>query len=241
MENRQVKRGIVLSYGTIIINMLAGVLLTPFLIKNLGAVEFGLYQLIASFAGMLLILDFGIGATAIRYVALYSSKNDKSSVENVAMHCLIIAGILAVIVLIASVIIYMWLPYVYREQFSELQLQKLQLLFMISSINIIVVIFEHVISGVIAGLNLFSFTKGAAFLRVIFRTIILLILVSLGMNSIAIVATDLFLTCCLFLLSLFYLISIQKIIPRLAYIDKPLLGDLFKYSTLSFLQSFASH
>ena len=56
----EIRRGAMLSYATILIVNLSGLLLTPAIIRGLGNAEYGLYMLIGSLAAYLGVLDFGL-------------------------------------------------------------------------------------------------------------------------------------------------------------------------------------
>jgi O-antigen/teichoic acid export membrane protein len=63
-------KGIVLSYGYLIINMLCGVFLSSYLISELGDTEYGIYQTISSFANYLVMLEFGTGTIMTRNISM---------------------------------------------------------------------------------------------------------------------------------------------------------------------------
>ncbi|WP_278453838.1 hypothetical protein, partial [Thomasclavelia spiroformis] len=60
MKNQR-KAGVILSYVSIVLNMLISLFFTPFLISSLGDAEYGIYRIVQSFAGSLSIMTFGIG------------------------------------------------------------------------------------------------------------------------------------------------------------------------------------
>ena len=59
----QLKTGAILSYITIFLTVIIGVMLTPFIIQKLGDAEYGLYTLIGAFVGYISVLDFGLNNT----------------------------------------------------------------------------------------------------------------------------------------------------------------------------------
>ena len=77
----QLKKGALLSYVTIILTNLIGLLLTPFIVRSLGNSEYGLYALIGAFIGYISVLDLGLNNTIVRYVSKYRAENDKEGEE----------------------------------------------------------------------------------------------------------------------------------------------------------------
>lgn len=71
MMNRQVRVGVVLSYGVIILNTLYGLFVTSYMVGKLGTSEYGVYKTISSLSASLMVLDLGIGSTVMRFVAKF--------------------------------------------------------------------------------------------------------------------------------------------------------------------------
>ena len=78
----QLKKGALLSYISIFLTNVIGLILTPFIIKNLGDAEYGLYTLIGAFIGYISVFDFGLNNTIIRFVAKYRAEKDRIGEEN---------------------------------------------------------------------------------------------------------------------------------------------------------------
>src|SRR5690606_39640628 len=79
---KEIKGGALLSYATILATNIVGIVLTPYIIKSLGASEYGLYTMIGAFVGYLTVLDLGINNSIIRFVAKYRAEKDKKGEEN---------------------------------------------------------------------------------------------------------------------------------------------------------------
>ena len=50
--------------------------LTPFLLKNLGVSEYGLYKIVGSLSGSLVVFNFGVGDTVQKYICTPRSLQD---------------------------------------------------------------------------------------------------------------------------------------------------------------------
>ncbi len=68
MKKRNV--GIVLSYAYTFLNMVIGLFMSSFMLRQLGDVEYGLYQTVSSFATYLVLLEFGTGSVMSRNVVV---------------------------------------------------------------------------------------------------------------------------------------------------------------------------
>lgn len=74
-SSKQIKVGIAISYVGIVINILMGLLYTPWIIRKIGDSGYGLYTLAISFIS-LFTLDFGLSAATSRFVAKYVTQKD---------------------------------------------------------------------------------------------------------------------------------------------------------------------
>ena len=86
MKRNERKVGAILSYFVIVLNMVIGLIYTPYLTRMLGQAEYGLYSLIGSIISYLTVLDFGLGNAIIIYTTKYKGKKEaltkKSSSDN---------------------------------------------------------------------------------------------------------------------------------------------------------------
>ena len=73
-EGKQRKLGVILSYFSIVATTIIQLLYTPFLIKNLGQSEYGLYSLINSIIGYLTVLDLGFGNAIVVFTSKYRAQ-----------------------------------------------------------------------------------------------------------------------------------------------------------------------
>ncbi len=70
---------VVARFGGLII----GLVLTPFLITSLGAERYGLWAVLGSVAGYFGLLDLGLGATFVRFLAEYAARGERRQVRQV--------------------------------------------------------------------------------------------------------------------------------------------------------------
>ena len=69
------KIGTILSYTLIMFEVLSALLLTPFIIRNLGQAEYGVYKLATAVNSYLLLFDLGIGNAVVKYVSKFRVEN----------------------------------------------------------------------------------------------------------------------------------------------------------------------
>ena len=79
-SNRQIKYGALISYGAIFINVIIALLYTPWMTRQIGQSNYGLYTLAVSFISLFLF-DFGIGKAVSRFLAKYRAENNLEKAE----------------------------------------------------------------------------------------------------------------------------------------------------------------
>lgn len=78
--NQQIKKGALISYLTIVFNILSVLLYTPFLIRSLGSSAYAIYTLVYSFISYFTI-DFGIGSSVARFITDFRYRADAEYTE----------------------------------------------------------------------------------------------------------------------------------------------------------------
>lgn len=76
----QMKMGALLSYISIAVNIVSGLLYTPWMVATIGDSQYGLYTL-ANSVIMLFLVDFGLGSATGIYLSKYNAEGDRESAE----------------------------------------------------------------------------------------------------------------------------------------------------------------
>lgn len=235
MKNNQLKAGVILSYAIIVINCIVNILITPFLINNIGNSEYGLYQLIGAFVGYLTILDFGLGNAVIRYIAEYRQKGDKKKESNfLATTCLLYAVICVLIVLI-SIVLYFNLDSVFGKTLTSMELQEAKIMFIILVINLVVTIPGGMFNSIINGYEKYIFPRILSIVKTLVRVAVLYFLVTMGFKAIAIVVLDTVLNFAIIFINYIICKRHIHIKIKLYSFDKKMLKEIFNYSFFIFL------
>lgn len=235
MENKQVKWGALLSYVLILLNTLFGLLVTPYMIGQLGETEYGVYKTISSLTASMMVLDMGLGGTATRYIAKFRASRHETSISNFSAMLMRQGAILGVVVLLAAGGLYTLLDQMYAGTFTVTQLQKAKAIFCVMTLNVEFHIFENVVNGIITGYNRLVFANGVKVLRLGFRMVLICVLLRRWSDSMTVVLIDLCATILFFLVELIYLCCILNLKIKLTHWEKTLFIESGKYTALTFL------
>ena len=130
-RSKELKMGAVIAYFTIAVNILSGLLYTPWIIEQIGDSDYGLYTLANSLINLFLF-DFGLSAATSRFVSKYLAEGRQDKVDRIlgTIYKLYFA-IDAVIVVILAVIFF-FLSDIYTK-LTPVEIQRFKVVFVISA------------------------------------------------------------------------------------------------------------
>ena len=233
--SRERKFGVALSYVSMSLTVVVGLVLTPFMLRKLGQAEYGLFQLMGSLIAYLTILDLGFSNATIRYVAKYRAEGNREGEENFLAISCIIYGLIGVLVLIVGAVLYCNISRIFKNSLSLQEIDKAHIMFVIMLFNILITLLSNPMMGAISGQERFIFPRFAGVIKIMARMVLLFILLSVGYKAIGIVVLDTLLNMMLIGISAFYAFSICKISIKFHYFDKALLSEVFSYSFFIFI------
>lgn len=240
MEKKQVKIGAILSYILIILNSAYGLIITPFILGEIGPSEYGVYKTIGSLTATIMVLDLGIGGTLQRYTAKFKAEEDRNKIENFLFMGIMQAIGLSLIIGFVCANVFFTIEPIYSSSFTNNELIRAKQLFILLSINVILHVFENVIQGVISGLNQFIFTNGLKLCSLVIRGLLLFLILPVMNNSITVACITLIIELIIIIIELLYLYLRLNIMAKFYYFDKTLFSESFKYTLMLFIQSIVS-
>ncbi|WP_298554492.1 oligosaccharide flippase family protein [uncultured Parabacteroides sp.] len=131
-SSKQLKWGILISYVAIGINILTGLLYTPWMIHSIGRENFGLYTLSLSVIS-LFVFDFGLSAAVTRFIAKYVAEGRLEKANQcygLVYRLYIVLDILLLAILLA---IFFFIPQIYQELTPD-EIEKFKVVYCITSL-----------------------------------------------------------------------------------------------------------
>lgn len=234
------KMAVIISYLMVLMNTASNLVLTPVYLKYLGFDMYGLYQMVYAVAHYILILDFGIGTTMVRYISGYHAKNDYEAERNFSAHVLGIVIVIDVLIFIAGGIINSQLLNIYPTiEANESGIAHT--IFMIMIATIAVTIIERYVQGSIMAYEHFVTVRAISLLKVSAKMVLTILMLWNGMGVIAIVAADLLVTCLSTLSMTVYSLKYLKFRVKFSRFDKILIGSICSFMFAIFLQSIVQY
>lgn len=239
-QNKQIIGGAILSYILIVVNALYGLVVTPFIVAQIGDASFGVYKTITAFAASLMVIDLGLGGTVQRYIANYRALAKTNLIGGFIYMILIEAIILAVAASFIIVSIYFNIDTIFHNGLTPEEIVLAKQLFIILGITIIFHLFENVFNGVLTGYGVFIISNGLRLFRILIRILGTFLLLFIWKSPLTLVLLDCALVFFLLVFELFY--SFKKLHLRVdpSHIDKAIFRESLLYSLMMFLTALAN-
>lgn len=235
MLSKEIKGGALLSYATIFATNIVGIVLTPYIIKSLGASEYGLYTMIGAFIGYLTVLDFGINNSIIRFVAKYRAEKDKKGEENFLAVSFIIYAIISICILVLGSIGYIYLDDLFGDTLTAEQLDKAKIMVLILIFNVAVTVPGGAFNAICMAYENFTLPKAIRLVKYLLRSILVVVILFYGGDSIGLVIIDTIMNL-IFIIIMAY-IALYKLKVKIRYytFEKSLAMSIFHYSVWVFV------
>lgn len=121
---KQIVLGALISYITIGVNILAGILYTPWMIAEIGKSNYALYTLALSVIS-LFMMDFGLSAATSRFLSKYYAEKRETAAQNILSIIFKLYLLIDICLLALFVVLYFFLGNIYVNlNAQELQIFK---------------------------------------------------------------------------------------------------------------------
>ena len=134
----QIKMGAIISYFALGINIITGLLYTPWMVHKIGQSNYGLYTLATSLIAIFM-LDFGLGSAVSRFVSKYRAEGNQEAINKIIGIIYKLYFIIDAVVLVILAVLYFFLDVIYVKLTPE-ELETFRTLYLL-----------------VAGFNLISF------------------------------------------------------------------------------------
>lgn len=235
MVKNQVKIGAILSYIVIALNMISGILYTPFMIRRLGQSEYGIFSIVQSIIAYLTVMDMGFGNAIIIYTTRYINQKDEKKLNKLHGMFFTIFCIIGAIATIIGLIIFFNAQNLFGNSMTSDEVNKLKVMLMILTFNLAITFPLSIFGNIITAHEKFIINKTIQIIQIILQPLIMIPLLLLGYKAIAM--TIVLTLVNVFCLSLNTYICIKHLHVKLKFngFDKILLKEIFAYSFYIFL------
>lgn len=231
----QVKAGVFLNYVNIVVNIVLGLLYTPYMLKMLGQNEYGLYSLVASIISYLTLLDFGFGSAVVRYTAKFKAEGKvKEQWEMFGMFLTVYLGI-GILAFLAGLGLYFNVDAMFDRTMTATELSQARIMMMLLIVNLAVTFPLSMFGSIITAYENFVFQRVVTMLRLLLSTVVIVVLLFYGYKAVALVVVQTVFNIGYLLINLFYAKYKLKIKVWFSHFDFRLLKEISVFSFWQFL------
>ncbi|GKU75830.1 lipopolysaccharide biosynthesis protein [Paenibacillus sp. L3-i20] len=234
--SNQFKTGAVLSYVTIILSNVVGLIYTPIMLRMLGQSEYGLYSLVGSMIATLSLIDLGFGNASIRYLSKHRALGDKDKEYNMIGMFMVINTAICVLTIVAGYFIYQYaLDGMFGRSLSGDEFTIFKVMFLLLVFNLAIGFPFSVFGSVMVSHERFVFAKVIGLIRTILNPIVILAVLYMGHKSLGMVIANTVINVLFLWVNVYYCMKVLKIKVYFKQFDWKEMKEIFVYSGFTFL------
>ncbi len=187
MPVNQLKAGVVLNYVSIVLNMVIGLIYTPFMLRKLGQSEYGLYSLAASIIAYLTVLDLGFGNAIVRYTAKFRAEGRQHEQEEMfGMFLLLYSGI-GLIAVCVGALLTLNIKNIFGANMTVAEIDKTRIMLWLMTFNLAITFPMSIWGSIMTAYERFVFQRVVSIVRGVLNPIVMITLLIVGYKAIAMV------------------------------------------------------
>ena len=183
----QLKVGAALNYVSICLNMVVGLLYTPYMLRMLGQSEYGLYSLAASIIAYLTVLDLGFGNAIVRYTAKFRAEGKQREQEEMfGMFFILYIGI-GIIAMIAGSVLSLNVENMFSRAMTESEVHRTRIMLWLMTFNLAFTFPMSIWGSIMSAYERFVSQRIVSIIRSVLNPVVMILLLVVGYKAIAMV------------------------------------------------------
>ena len=149
MKVNQLKGGVILNYVITCLYAIIGLLYTPYMLRQLGQSEYGLFTLTASVIAHLSILDLGFGDALVRYTAKYRAEKRTDEQYYLFGMFVVIYSIIALLAFVVGIVICSNIQTLFGKTMSDVEIDRARAMLLCLTFSVTVSFLFQIFSAII--------------------------------------------------------------------------------------------
>ena len=232
---KQLKKGILLSYINLILGNLIPVFYTPIMLDLLGQSEYGLYKLSANVTSYLELVALGIGAAVTRYLIKARSDGGSDAERRMFGLFMVIFQLIAIVSLVVGLLIIINLENWYGNALLDKELIRMEVIVGLMVCNTALSFSLSPYVSIVNSHEKFVFMQGVNIISTCLGPTLNLIVLLFGYKSIAMAVISLAVNIIIRLLYLIYVHKTVRIKPTFTKLPVRELKEIIAFSLWIFV------
>ncbi|TAN12528.1 MAG: polysaccharide biosynthesis protein [Chitinophagaceae bacterium] len=228
MSNSQIKKGALISYVGIIFNIIAGLLYTPWMVKEIGMSDYGLYALAISFLTYF-VMDFGLSDAIARFVAKYRVENNQQKINQILGLASKIYIYIDLFILIVLVVVFFFIQNIFT-QLNNVEIEKFKVIYIIIGLFSLISFPFSSLDGLLIAYERFAFLKFCNLLNKVLTILLMVAALLMGYKLYALVFINAIVAIAIICAKLFFLRKNTKTNVDFKFKSWDLAKEIFGFS-----------
>lgn len=183
----QLKAGAFLSYVSIALSNVVGLLYMPFMLRMMGQNEYGLYSLVASVIAYLTVLDLGFSNAIVRYTAKFRAEKKTDEQYEMFGMFFILYSCIGIITILVGLVLYTHADVLFGKTMQADDIGKVRIMLLLMIVNLAFTFPMSIWGAIITAYENFVFQKLINIARIILSPLVMIVLLLMGYKAIAMV------------------------------------------------------
>lgn len=227
-SSQQIKYGAVMSYIAVFVSIVAGILYTPWMIRQIGQAEYGLYALALSVI-VFFSMDFGLGESVSRFLSKYNAENQIEKKKDFLGVTFKLYIIIDIIIFIALLSVFLLSDIIYSK-LTPWELEKFKVVFIIAAFYAISSFPFQPLNGILISHERFIFLKSMDLFHRILTVCTMIIVLLLGYRLYALVLVNAITGLIVIVFKIYYIFKKSLVKINLYAWDRKILKEIFSFS-----------
>lgn len=227
-SSSQIKTGAILSYISIGINVLSGLIYTPWMIHSIGKEDYGLFTLALSVIS-LFVFDFGLSSAVTRFVSNYLAENRQDKVNNCLGLVYRLYFIIDIFLFLLLSGVYLFIPGIYKELTPE-EIEKFKVIYIMAASFSVVSLPFIPVNGILTANEKFTQIKLCDILHKVLVVSTMTIVLLLGYGLYTLVMVNIWSGLIAFVAKSWCVFKYTKTTINISYFNKNELKELLGFS-----------
>ena len=178
MQKRELIKNVGSGWFSLGVNILVGILLSPFILHRLGNTAYGAWILVFSVTGYYGLFDLGIRSSIVRYVSTYTATNDNEAVSRLINTALTVYSAIGVAAILTTLVLSSFLQFLFRMPAEFLPTARV--LFLMVGTAVALGFPAGVFTGILEGLNRFYLVNVTNVVSTLLRALLIVLALHFG-------------------------------------------------------------
>lgn len=232
-----IKKGAIISYVSIFLNIAITFFYTPWMIRQIGVSDYGLYSLIISFIGYF-IMDFGLQQAIQRFIAKYRAEKNIDKVAKMVGITTKVYLLIDTVIFLVLFVLYFFISNIFTGLTAE-EIEKLKVLYVIAATFSVLNFMFKPMGGAMMAFEYFVEERVLEMVNKVGLVLLVCIALYLGAGVYALVLINGAVALIVSLAKFYVFQHKSKLEIQWGYFDKSEMKEIFSYSMWTFTVNLA--